>query len=303
MPKYLIRAVVLVSLLLVSMSVYSLEIATEFYMGNLAFAQDRAESETDLPNAFPWGISLYGTQQVSPEIGIDLSFLMDPTLRYISYTTIKYVQPFFSISVGPFFGFFNSRNTILKPGISTSIRAEIPGIAFVAFRADSSIGGRLVQAGDYIQERSDVSLGFYVANAICSVNLLTKGYTYRTSSDEIVDNYLEYSFETDIYQKNVPYRILLSFAYQERSKTYIEIATSDTTLHRLSSIVLGTKIDVSLTEWMLVQLNLDSSIFSFGNVGDKLLDLPASGIEQYRFNASVGVRLSVDRLTGGSVVR
>ncbi len=303
-PRFAVFLVTLALIVLTGSDLGALEITTELYMGNLAFEDDRTETETDLPNTYPWGVSVYGTQQVSPELDINLSFIMDPTLRYISYTTLEYVQPFFSISVGPFFGLFNSRNTILKPGISTSVRAEFPGVAFVEFRADSSIGGRLVQTGDYIQERSDVSLGFYVRNAICSVNLLTKGYTYRTATDEIVDNYLEYSFETDIFQKSVPYRILLSFAYQERSKTFINIDDStDTTIHRLSSIVLGTKVEVNLADWMLLQLNLDSSVFSFGSIGEGLLELPTTGIEQYRFNATVGVKVLVDRLTGGAVVR
>lgn len=274
----------------------ALDIGAEFFMGNMAFADDRAATEVSLPQVFPWGGSLVAKQQVNDQIAVNISFDYDPTLNYVSYTLLDYKLPFFSITVGPFFGFFNSRNTILKPGISTGIRADIPGIAFVSFRADSSIGGRLVQAGDYLQERSDVAVGFYVRNAIASVNLITKGYIYRTSDEEIVDNFLEYSFITDLYQKNVPFRVLLSFGFQEQSKSFIDVVTRDAVIHRLRSIVLGTELDLQLTDWLLLELNLDSSVFSFGDAGDELLALPTTGIGQYLFNASVGLRIGVDTL-------
>ena len=286
-------------LLTVAASAPALEVGTEFYIGSLAFSDDRTSDEVTLPQVFPWGGSIDAYQSISDQIGVNIAFDIDPTLNYVSYTLLNYRQQFFAITVGPFFGFFNSRNNILKPGISTGVRADIPGLVFVAFRADSSIGGRLVQEGDYLQERSDVSVGFYVKNAICSVDLLTRGYIYRTATDEVADNYLEYSFNTDLYQKNVPYRILLSFAYQERKKSFIDVTTTARSPidHRLRSIVLGTSLSMQITDWLLVKLGLDSSVYSFGDAGDELLALPTTGIAQYLFNARIGVTVDIDSLT------
>ena len=279
----------------VATGAHSLDIATQFYIGNMAFSDDRTVDEISLPSILLWGGSIAAQQQIDDQIAFTLSFESDPTLNFVSYTLLNYNLQYFSIVVGPFFGFFNSRNTLLKPGISTAVRADIPGFAFVAFRADASIGGRLVQAGDYLQERSDVSVGFYVRNAISSVNLITKSYIYRTEDTEIIDNYLEYSFETDLYQKNVPYRILLSFGYQERGKSFVSVADrTDTTVHRLSSIVLGTELELQFSDWFLLEIDLDSSIYSFGDAGDELLALPTSGIGQYLFNAAIGVRIDAD---------
>ena len=276
---------------------YSLDIATQFYIGNVAFSDDRTVDEISLPSVFSWGGSAAVHQQINDQIAFTLTFDSDPTLNFVSYTLLDYNLQYFSIIVGPFFGLFNSRNTLLKPGISTAVRADIPGIAFVAFRADASIGGRLVQTGDYLQERSDVSLGFYVRNAIISVNLLTKSYIYLTDDTEVVDNYLEYSFVTDLYQKNVPYRISLSFGYQERGKSFVSVADrTDTTVHRLRSIVLGTELEIQFSDWLLLEIDLDSSIYSFGDAGDELLALPTSGIGQYLFNAAIGVRIDADGL-------
>ena len=179
------------------------EVSTEFQIGNLGFANDRASTATNTPAQFPWGLSIYGSEEITGELGVDIGFYFDQTLKNISYTNLRYTKQFFTLGVGPFFGFFNSPSSLLKPGISTLVRLDFPGLIFVEFRADSSIGGRLVQDGDYLQERSDITAGFYVLNAIARVSLLTKGYTYRTATQEIIDSFVEYSFSTDIYPTKI----------------------------------------------------------------------------------------------------
>lgn len=279
-----------------SMPLAGLELGVEFDIGNLGFADDRAATATDYPLVFPWGISFYGSQAVNESVGVDIGFYTDPTLNFVSYSLLTYNQDFFTIRVGPFFGFFNTKGSLLKPGISTAVRADIPGLVFALFRADSTIGGRLVQEGDYLQERSDVAVGFYVPNAICSVELLTKSYTYRTSAHEIVDSFAEYAFKTDLHQKNTPYRIALTFGYQQRKKTYVDVSTRATTAHTLNSVVIGTALDVELSDAFSIVADLDSSVFSFGDVGGTLLTLPSSGIQQYLFHVTCGFRLDIDAL-------
>ncbi|MBN1686631.1 MAG: hypothetical protein JW852_08250 [Spirochaetales bacterium] len=275
------------------------EVSTEFQIGNLGFAADRKSTATDYPSQFPWGVSIYGSEQITQDLGVDIGFYSDRTLKNISYTNLRYTQRFFTLGVGPFFGFFNSSTSLLKPGISTAVRLDFPGIIFIEFRADSSIGGRLVQEGDYLQERSDVTAGFYVLNAIANVNLLTKSYTYRTKEQEIIDSFVEYSFSTDIYQKNVPYRVLLTFAYQKRGKSYTPISgTQAPTVHDLNSLVLGTRIDLTITRYLSIMADLESSIYNWGSAGDALITFPTSGIGAYFFNATAGVTLNIDPLLG-----
>ena len=207
-----------------AVSAFSLDLGFFYDMGNLAIPRDTEEDETSFAgDSFPWGFSIYGKQMAGDNIGVDVSFNIDPVLRNISYTLFEYKADFFSIGVGPFFGFFNTTDTILKSGISTSFKAEIPGAAFVSFRADSSIGGGLESIGDYTQERNDVSIGYYVYNAICSLNLLTKRYAeIDETQGSVIDDFTEYSFKTTIFKKNVPYRIMLNFAYQQREKTFVD---------------------------------------------------------------------------------
>ena len=288
----------ILSFLFLAFPLQAFEVSTEFQIGNLGFARDRAVDAEDYPSHFPWGLSIYGSEEISGNIGVDIGFYFDQTLRNISYTNLRYTQSFFTLGVGPFFGFFNSKRSLLKPGISTAVRLDFPGLIFVEFRADSSIGGRLVEEGDYLQERSDVTAGFYVLNAIANVSLLTKSYTYRTASHEIIDSFIQYSFATDIFQKNVPYKVLLTFAYQNRGKSYTSIEGGDPVLHDLHSLVLGTRIDWAINRYMSIMIDLESSVYNWGSAGDGLITFPTSGFEAYYFTAGAGVSVNIDTLLG-----
>jgi len=277
-----------------SFSSFSLEIGAGFHIGNLGFTHERTSDQTGFDGSnYPWGLSLYGTQPIADNFILNSGFYMDPILRNTVYTIFTYRERFFSIGVGPFFGPFNSKTSLLKSGISTSVRIELPGVAFLSFRADSSIGGRLTQDGDYIQERSDASIGYYVRNAICSLNLLTRKYTQKTTSGEVIDSTIEYSFKTDIFQKNIPYKVLLTFGYRKTSKTFIENNASVS--HTLGSILVNTRIDVELTTFLKFIVDLENSIYTFGQ--DELLGISNPGPGGYLFNLNAGFSIDVDKLS------
>lgn len=278
---------------------FSFDIGVEFDIGNLGFSDARKSTEEDLVPVNKWGFAIYGSENISDTLSISTGFYLDPILNYVSYTLLTYNQEFLSLGVGPFFGFFNTATSILKPGISTAIRVDLPGALFVSFRSDSTIGGRMVQEGDYLQERSDVAAGFYVKNAICSLNLLTKSYTLRKTTQEIVDSFTEYSFKTDIYSKYAPYTILLSFGYQKLSKSFINVTTRDTVIHSLSSLVLGTKLNIHFTDIITFDVDLESSIYSFGFAGDQLLTITSPGPLGFLFHVSTGIKINLDPLLKG----
>lgn len=275
----------------------ALELGASYRIGNLSLDQvtDTGFGTFNGKDFSSWGLSFWGSHLISDKLKMDAGFYSDPILRRISYTLFSYTESFLSIGVGPFFGFFNADlNTILKSGISTSIRIEIPTLLFLSFRTDSSLASRLVIPLDYIQERTDLSLGFYVANAICSLNVLSKKFTQvleiNTLTYEVLNALNEYSFVTHLFQKNVPYRITLKFAYQSLSKQFIE--TSDTiTSYILNSIIVGTKLEVDLTEAMLLYIDMDNSVYTFGRE-----ELANTAIAEYAFRGSAGLKINLDKL-------
>jgi hypothetical protein len=265
-------------------------------MGNLSFdkSSDHAQSSLSGLN-YPWGLSIYGDHEISDELSLKAGFFYDPVLRNTTYTRFEYADEFFRIGVGPFFGSFNSMSSILKSGISTSVRIEFPGIVFASLRSDSSIAARFTKVGDYMQERNEITFGYYIPNAICTLNLTTKRYvSQKTSTLETDDSFTEYSFDVDIYQKNVPVRLLLSFAYQTRSRTY-DYESADYEVSTLNSLVLGTRFTVEITPSVEIIAEVDNNVYSFGsytsNSGSGALSLPESGWGMYLFQGSLGMRV------------
>ncbi len=267
---------------------FSLDLGIEGWTGNLGFRTDRAIDNTTMPGAdYFWGLSLYGTQALSDSISLETGFYADPILRNTSYTLFSYNAKILSVGIGPFFGFFNDTTTLLKSGISTAVRIELPGIAFVSFRSDSSIGGQLVQAGDYLQSRNDISFGIYLPNVICSVFLNSRSFDQKAATNDVVDSLTEYGLLTDIYQKNVPYRLLFSFSYQSLSRSFVAATTTTSTL---DSFVLGLQVTVSLPGSVSLHAGLEGNVYSFG------LGTLVGSASDFLFRSYAGVKINLDSI-------
>ena len=279
-------------LLLTAGSVSGLDLGVSFRLENLGYRTDRASDATTFTGEdYLWGVSIFGTHAITENFEFETGFYNDSILRNISYTLFSFREYFLSLGVGPFFGFFNSASTVLKSGISTSVRLEVPGYVFLNFRADSTIGGRLVEIGDYIQERNDVNLGFYVPNAICSFSLLSKKFLQKQSDElEVVDGFTEYAFRTNIYQKNMPYNVTLSFGFQNISKSYLQ--GSSLTIHSLNSLVLGTRLESVVADSLSLFVDIQSSIYTYGE--EQLLGVSNSA--SYLFRVNTGVLIDFDAL-------
>jgi hypothetical protein len=267
---------------------FGMDFAVGGWVGNLGFRTDRAASDATFPGAdYFWGVSVEGSQQISDSVSFTTGFTMDPVLRNTVSTMFTYTEKILTVGVGPFFGFLNSESTLMKSGISTSIKLELPGIAFVSFRSDSSIGSGLVLTGDYQQSLSDISLGFYVPNAICTLSINSRSFEQKAAAALVIDSLTAYTFSTDIFKKNVPYRLIVSFAYQSLSRSFVGSATSDSTLN---SLIIGTEIHVSIGDSWQVQAGIEGNVYSFGQgnlVGSDPLFL---------FRTFMGVKTNVDSI-------
>lgn len=275
-------------MLFVAASASGFELGARFNIGNLDFARERPSTATTLPgDEYIWGVTVTGNQELGNGLGIDLSYTDDPTLRHIGYTRVRYSDQFFSITVGPFFGLFNSPSSILQSGLTTSVSLFLPGVARLTLRTDTSLGARLSVEGDYIQELSEISVGFFLPNVLPTLSLTTKRFTERTAAGEQIDLFTQYALETDIFQKNVPYRVVLLFAFQNNSRQFIEETTS---IHSYGSIVLGLETTVELFRAVNLIADLDSSVYTFGR--EALLGQTNSST--FLFRLSTGVSLDLD---------
>jgi len=244
----------------------SLEISTLFHISDISFDNtSKAVVSSFSGTYYPWGISVFGSDEISDDMSIKAGVFYDPVLRYSTYTLFEYQHEFFKLGVGPFFGTFNTEGTILKSGISTAVRVELPGILFASLKADSSIGSRFVKVGDYLQEFNEIAVGYYIPNAICSVSLTSKSFVTRQATNlEVDDSFTEYAFKVDMFQKNVDFTALFSFAYQTLSRTYLNTSASTSTENSLNSLILGTNFTFRLADGFNLMTNLESNVYSFG---------------------------------------
>jgi hypothetical protein len=291
----LTTALTVLLLLSMSLSVSAFELGATYRIGNLGFHRNRLESDTGFTGLdFPMGMSLFASHNISEDQRMKVEYSYDDILKNIVTSLFIYKGNFFSFGVGPFLGFLNTDQLWPKIGISSYFKIEAPGVIFASLCIDNSTNDQLVDVGNYIQERNSFSLGFYVPNAICSLNVIRKRFVeQKTASLQIVDLFSEYSFKTDIFQKNIPYKIILSFGLQTRSKQFVD---STPTTHSLYSLVIGTRADIGITDSITLILDLDSSIYTFGQ--DALLGISNPGPGGYLFRAVAGVSLDMSKLLG-----
>ena len=288
--------IILLLLAAAASALSALQITSSATAGNLSFGRDAESTASSFSGTeFTYGGSIYGEDRISDSIVLKAGVFYDPILRYTVKTLFEYQHNFFKLGVGPFTGIFNTAGTIMKSGISTSVRVEFPGIVFAALTADSSIGARFVKTGDYIQENNSLTVGYYIPNALCSVSMKTKSFvTKQGSALEIDDSFTEYTFNVDVFQKNIAFRTLLSFAYQSLSRTYLNTSTGISTSNKINSLIFGTDFSIPVSESMTLLFNLDSNIYSFGYEDTTPLTMPDSGIGLYLFRATAGLSINFD---------
>ncbi len=271
----------------------ALEITTLYHMSNLGFDNDAEESSSDFNGTtYRYGVSAFGNYQIDDSLSLEAGLYYDPILRRSVYTRFEYRSDYFKVGVGPFLGVFNTPGSILKSGISSSFHIEYPGKVFASVRSDSTIAARFANKGDYLQELNRLSLGYYIPFAICSLNLTTKRFiNQKTDALEVEDSLTRYSFDVDIFQKNVPVKVLVSFAYQHIDRIYSTTASKSE--NNLNSLILGTRLEFDVSPRLSLIADLDHNIYSFGNEKDAAgstnpLTMPDSGLGVYLFTASIG---------------
>ncbi|MCF6334929.1 MAG: hypothetical protein L3J12_04245, partial [Spirochaetales bacterium] len=179
--KKFIFVLLFITIFLIPVS--GMEISTLFHISDISFDKtDTSTVSTFSGTYYPWGISIFGKDNISDDIILKAGVFYDPILRYTTFTLFEYQHSFFKLGLGPFFGLFNTAQTPMKSGISTSVQVEFPGFIYASLKADSSIGSRFIKAGDYIQEFNEIAIGYYIPNAICSFSITSKSFITKQTS-------------------------------------------------------------------------------------------------------------------------
>jgi hypothetical protein len=285
-----IAASILVLLLLPAFRGAGLELSTRFELGNLAFDPERAAADATFSGAdYYWGGTVEVTHGFSERMAIRAGFTRDTVLRNLAYAMVYYNLDYLSMGLGTIQGFNNTGGAVLKPGLASSVQLTFPGVMFARLLFDSSLGSVLT-TGDYTQNRNELTVGFYVPNAICSLSLESTKFFEEGGAADVVDSLMRYAFQADIFQKNAPYRLLFSLAFQTLQKSFL--GTGE--VHTLSSLMAGVELAIDLTRFLTIELGADSALLTFGEDLLAGLQNPAPG--GYLFTAWTGFTLKFENL-------
>jgi hypothetical protein len=239
-----------------------------------------------------WSGSIALTQKLGEDLGFSAGLERDPVLGQSVITAISYDAGFVKLTVGPFFGAFNTLESLLTSGLSTSLRLEWPGVAFASFRADSTIGAGIASPGDYVQQRSTIAAGVWLPNVVVTAQLETVGLTrmaLRSGDSAVVTVDAErsrYALVADVYKKNIPYTAQLVLAYDYLSRRYL--SASGNTSDRLGAAVIGLNLAATVSPTLRLSLGGEATLYAWG-IGDTLS--PAA--DAAFFNVAAGISVSI----------
>jgi hypothetical protein len=254
MKRFLLYAV----LASTTLTLQALEFSAQAGLGNLAFDPGR---ETPLGSGqFSGSLHLIGRVQLEQILSELLCFRgtleRDPVLKTRIAGEAAITTTHFSIFTGPFFGFFNSTDYLVSPGVQGGLSLEYPGIVFASLR-----GGLAADA-----ETGELSCGFWLPSVVSTFTIRTKCRTAGVTGES-----RRYQYSADIFDKSYPYTIRVHFGYEYLAQTYssgkdvfkILFAGAQTTfsLQNQWSIRLGAEIPVY--SWGKNPLTKDSGQFFF----------------------------------------
>lgn len=288
--RWLLLSLVLSLLLFPVFHGAALELDAIFDFGNLGFSPNRDSSDTGFTGLdWLWGGTLELAHQFSDNVEVRGGIYRDVVLRNVAYAMMYYKLDYFRMGFGIIQGVQNSADTVLKPGIASSVRVDVPGVVFASFLFDYSLGGPPIEVADYLQSRSEFVLGFYAHNVICSLGVYSKKFVEQETAQEVVDDLIRYFFKADVFRKNSPYRLVFTFGYQSMQKKFLDGSASPP-VHTLNSLLAGAELDVDVTRYLALLVGLDASVFTLGD--DQLAGLQYPGPGGFLFTAHAGFSLN-----------
>ena len=272
-----------------------LDINGTFGLGNIGFAVDRAAADTTYTGTpLFWDGSITLSQNISDTFYIEGGFIRDPILRNYASTLLQYRTDYVTVGMGALLGMFNSWTPLVKSGVSIYFRLEVPGAIFLSFRSDNSLRGSLFDTGDYTQSNSALSLGFSVLNAICTLGLDYKEFAVNSSGVIVIDSLTDYSLLVEMFKKNIPFRLSLSFSYQYLLKNYTDGLTNPAA--GLNSLIAGLRMDFIFSRSFSLFLDSENALYSWG--AGQLTGVSILPFAPYLFRAHAGFTISLGAPAG-----
>jgi hypothetical protein len=267
--------IILFFLLIPGICLRSLETGFEAAVGSLNFDPDRTPADTDFsPYYLPVEFTVFASYPLDENMNLDITFSRDKILRNVLYGNFSFSRDYFSLKVGPFLGVGNTSETPIKSGLTASLEIRSPGSVFFRLRSGRSLNllnifqgealsSSVSSKGDFIQEDNEVCLGLYMHNTIVSLFIQSKIFTKNTNTyGTVSDSQTDYGVRSEVFQKNIPFHITLSFFYRNLTRYFEE--TTPSSEHTIGSLIFGTRVEYFFNPSFSMHGELESSVYSFG---------------------------------------
>jgi hypothetical protein len=274
-----------------ALSAGGLDIEGSFQLGNIGFTPARASTDATYAGAdYFAGANLSLRQDMGSGIRIEAAAERDLITGDSFSAMLQYKAEYFRIGLGPYLGLVNSTPNFLRPGLSTLLGVEYPGVVFLTLRTDNSQGTQATTADVSSAQNNEIRLGFYVRDsAICSLGFSYAQFASIQGGTQQVDSLTAYTFDVKVFEKNVPYRLDFNFAYQVLLRQYLDGITNPS--HGLNSVMAGLGVDVVISPSFALLFGFRTSVWSFGT--GVLSGLSDIGFSPFLFQASTGFRVTL----------
>lgn len=293
--RHLVRFAILAVLHVVVVSgLHSLDIGARYSAGNMVFSQTRTEDVTTFSaTEFLSELALWSSWDAMDFVTIEAGYASDVVFRNSLYALLHYYEGSLQFAVGPFMGVFNTPGSFFQSGISTKVHIDIPLISmFIEINGDNTIGGELVQIGDYIQERNEIALGYRLNPLVFSAGIAARRFTQKTTEDlDVIDTMNEYTFAVYLPQEDVQFYTTIEACYRMLTKSFVR--SSAIVKHTVNSIILRFEIESRIIEDAVWQSNIEVDLYAWGS---DLLQTPGSIEPVTRLRLQVGIDYFLDRL-------
>ncbi len=241
---------------------------------NLTWAPSR---QADTAGETFSGSDLYGngslllTQKLKNDFTLSSGWVGDPIQRGRIFLQLGYSQENFSLALSPFVGTLTTPQTWFNPGMSLNLQVTKPGLGFIG-------GGFLTtfapvaSNGDEYTSGMDAVAGVYLEHGILTFSVANKAFLTNNSGIFVKDSQTRYLFDTEVFEKNIPFRIAVDLGYQTLNRTYTSSAITWT---QIDTGLFGGRLSWVTSPHTSFFLKTLISLFSLGE-GATLYSVPSS---------------------------
>ncbi len=289
--KSMFTVIVLVLLIWVGVPASTTELTLGFTLGNQEFAVDRspanAELESDLYQA---GFELSGVTSLPYQLGLLYGIERDLRLRTLGYVGLRYSDDRVFFSVMPIVGLLNSSGRPVSPGVQSSLGFYVLDRAEVEFSLMRPFLTNLSDEGDNNQSMDSIRGAIFFDGYLLGAEWLRTIYRERETAFLRASQVQEYAVYTEIFQKNVPYRVTLRLAYQDRLVKFEDTGVKVQT----GSIVFGPSILMQHSPGLSSTIGINAALFTLGReelAGESISD-------EFMYTMNLGLVIDLTRLSG-----